>query len=76
MHRPKPIQENETHKILWDLGIQMDHLIQDSRTGLGVVKKKKRNISNNGFCCCKITQIKIHGQEGEDVSGFCCHDKS
>lgn len=41
MHRPKPIQENETHKILWDLGIQMDHLIHDRRAGLVVVKKKK-----------------------------------
>ena len=27
MHKPEFIQENETHKILWDLKIQTDHLI-------------------------------------------------
>ena len=27
MHKPEPVLENETHKILWDLEIQMAQLI-------------------------------------------------
>ena len=27
MHNPEPVQENDTHKLLWDFDIQTDHLI-------------------------------------------------
>ena len=27
MHNPEPVLENDTHKLLWDFDIQMDHLI-------------------------------------------------
>ena len=28
MHNPESVQENDTHKILWDFEIQSDHLIR------------------------------------------------
>ena len=31
MHKTKSIQENEAYKIIWDLGIQMDHSTQARR---------------------------------------------
>ena len=34
MHKPKPIQENKTHKILWYFEIQTNHLIQTIRLDL------------------------------------------
>ncbi len=27
MHNPAPVQENDTHKLLWDFDKQTDHLI-------------------------------------------------
>ena len=41
MHNPESILENETHKTLWDLQIQTDHLIS-SRQKLKKKKKKKK----------------------------------
>ena len=40
IHNPESILENETHKIPWDLEIQMDHVILVRRPDLVVVKKK------------------------------------
>ena len=31
MHNPRPVLENDTHKLLWDFYIHMDHLISDRR---------------------------------------------
>ena len=45
MHKPESIRENETHKILWDLEIQTDHLIPARRPDLVIVNKKKINRS-------------------------------
>ena len=42
MHNPAPILENDTHKILWDFNIQMDHLIPARRPDLIIINKKKR----------------------------------
>ena len=41
MHNPEPVQENATHKVLWDFEIQTDHLISARRPDL--VKKKKKD---------------------------------
>ena len=42
MHKPESILENETHKILKDFEIQIDHLIPARRPILAIVKKKNR----------------------------------
>ena len=42
MHKPEFVQRNETYKLLWDFGIQTDHLISARRSDLVIVKKKKK----------------------------------
>ena len=34
VHKPESVQENKTHKILWDFEIQTDHLIQTTKSDL------------------------------------------
>ena len=41
MQNLESVLENETHKILWDLEIQMDHLISAWRPDLMIVNKKR-----------------------------------
>ena len=41
MHEPESIPENEMQKILWDIEIQMDHLILARRSDLLLITKKK-----------------------------------
>ena len=42
MHKSESVQENETHKIVWDFEIQIDHLIPARRPDIVLVRKKKR----------------------------------
>ena len=42
LHQPESVLENETHKILWNFEIQMDHPISSKRPGLVLINKKKR----------------------------------
>ena len=42
MHKPEPIQENETYKNLGNFEMQTDHLISARRPNLMLIKKKKR----------------------------------
>ena len=42
MHNPAPVLENDTHKLLWDFNIQMDHLISARRPDLIIINKKKK----------------------------------
>ena len=61
MHNPAPVLENDTHKLLWDFGIQTDHLISARRPDLMIINKKKKkkrkkkkkeeNLQNCGLCC-------------------------
>ena len=45
MHNPETVQENETHKLLWDFEIQTDHLISDRWQDLLIINKKKRELT-------------------------------
>ena len=46
MHNPAAVQENETHKLLWDFDIQTDHLISARRPDLIIINlKKKRELA-------------------------------
>ncbi len=49
MHNPAPVLENDTHKLLRDFDIQMDHLIPARRPDLIIINKKKRT--------CKIVDF-------------------
>ena len=49
MHNAETVQENKTHKILWDFEIQKYHLISARRPDLVTVKKKE-NPLNNKLC--------------------------
>ena len=42
MHNPAPVLENDTHKLLWDVNIQTDHLIPARRPDLIIINKKKK----------------------------------
>ena len=52
MHNPAPVLENDTHKLLWDFGINTDHQISDWRPDLIIIKKKKEGI-------CKIVDFVV-----------------
>ena len=45
MHKPESVLENETHKILKDFEIQMNHLIMARRPDQAIVNKKE-NLPN------------------------------
>ena len=41
IHNPTPVLENDTHKLLWDFNILMDHLIPARRLDLIIINKRK-----------------------------------
>ena len=45
MHNQAPVLENDTHKLLWDINIQTDHLIPARRPDLIIINKKKRDFA-------------------------------
>ena len=51
MHNPVSVQENDTHKLLWDFDIQMDHLISTRRQDLIIINKKKRKSAKLSTYC-------------------------
>ena len=51
MHNPAPVLENDSHKLLWDFNIQMDHLIPTRRPYLIIINKRKR--------ICKIVDFAV-----------------
>ena len=44
MHNPASVQENDTHKLLWNFDIYTDHLISARRPDLIIIHKKKKRI--------------------------------
>ena len=42
MHKPESVQENETYKLLFDFGIQTDHIITARRWDIMLIIKKKK----------------------------------
>ena len=51
MHNPAPVQENDTHKLLWVFDIDTDHLILARRPDLIIINKKRR--------ICKIIDFAV-----------------
>ena len=53
MYNPTPVQEKDTHKLLWDFYIHTDHLISARRPDLITINnKKKKKI-------CKIVFLAV-----------------
>ena len=59
------IQENEIHKILWDFGIETDHLIPARRPDLVIVSKKKRTLDMD-FAVSADNRVTLKGNENRD----------
>ena len=59
MHNPAPVQENDTHKLLWDL--QTGHLIPARRPDLIIINEKRENLQNCRLCCLGGPQNKSEG---------------
>ena len=57
MHNPASVLENDTHKLLWDFDIQMDHLMSDRRPDLIIINKKKKK-------SCKIMDFAVPADYG------------
>ena len=51
MHNQTSLQENDTHKLLWDFAIQTDQLISARRQDLIKINNKKENLQNCRLCC-------------------------
>ena len=61
MHNPTRVQENDTHKLLWDFEIQTVHLIPARRPNFIIInnnKKKKENLQSCRLCCPSWPQNK------------------
>ena len=48
MHNPRSVLENETHRLLWDLEIQTDHLISTKRPDYIIINKKLKKEKEKG----------------------------
>ena len=48
MHNPESVLENQTHELLWDFEIQMDHRILP-RWPDQVIADKKENLPGSGL---------------------------
>ena len=61
MHNPAPVKENDTHKLLWDFDIQMDHLISTI-----IINEKKKICKVVDFAVLAEHKIKLKECEKSD----------
>ena len=66
IHNPAPVLENDSHKLLWDFNIQMDHLIQARRPDLIIINKKKRICKIVDFAVLADHRINLKESEKKD----------
>ena len=59
MHKPAPVLENDTHKLLWDFDIQTDHRISARRSDPIIINNnnnnKKRELSKLSTLLSRLT---------------------
>ena len=59
MRKQAPVQENNTHKLLWDFDIHTDHKISARRPDQIITNNKtKEKLQNCRFCCPGLPQNK------------------
>ena len=66
MHNPAPVQENDTHKLLWDFDIKTYHLISTRRPDLIINNKRKRTCKIVDFAVPADHRIKLKECEKKD----------
>ena len=66
MHNPAPVLENDTHKLLRDFDIQMDHLISARRPDQIIINRKKKTCKVVGFAVPADHRIKMKECEKKD----------
>ena len=66
MHTRVSALENETHKLLWDFEIQMDHLISARRPDLVIINKKKRTCRIVDFAVPADHRVNLKENEKKD----------
>ena len=66
MHNPASVLENEKQKLLWDFGIQTDHLISARRMDIMIINKKKKNFQNCGLFWPADDRVKLKESEKKD----------
>ena len=66
MHNPASVLENDTHKLLWDFGIQTDHLISGRKQDLIIINNKKRTYKILDFAVLADHKIKLRESEKKD----------
>ena len=66
MHNPESFLENETHKHLWDIDIQTDHLISTKRPYLIIINKKERTYRVINLALQADLRIKLKECEKRD----------
>ena len=68
MHKPAPVLENNTHKLLWDFNIHTDHLISARRPDLIIINNdnKKRICKIVNFAVPADHRIKLKECEKKD----------
>ena len=59
MYNPESVQENETHKIIWNFEIPTDYLISATRPDLAIVNKKMRTWWITDFAVPADLKIKL-----------------
>ena len=67
MRNSESLLENETHKLLWDFYIQMDHLISTRRPDLIILnKEKKRTCRIVDLAATADRRVKLKESEKKD----------
>ena len=56
-HRPDAITENESVKLLWDMQIQTDKVLEHSRPDIVLTDKDKRNVKIIDIACSFDTRV-------------------
>ena len=66
MHNPTSVLENDTHKLLWDFDIQVDHLILTRQPDLIIINKNKRTYTIVDFAILADHGVKSKESEKKD----------
>ena len=54
MHKPAPVQKNNTRKLLWSFDMHTDHLITARRPDLIIINKKKKKKKKRKMKNCRL----------------------
>ena len=63
MHNPTSVLENDTNKLLWNFGIQTDHLISTIQPNLIISNKKKATWKIVDFAVPVDNRVKLKERE-------------